>query len=78
MRCGYGEELQLGLVKLQLENLGSLVVVRWYSAYHYSHPPAVERLHAIDALMQRQAAVTASGTGRDSSTPVGKQKKKSQ
>mmetsp|Transcript_11412 Transcript_11412/g.16832 ORF Transcript_11412/g.16832 Transcript_11412/m.16832 type:complete len:513 (-) Transcript_11412:263-1801(-) len=44
---GYAPELQRGLVKLQLENLGNLNPDPWYSTYHYSHPPLVERLTAI-------------------------------
>lgn len=33
---------------LQEENLSSMNTDPWYSAYHYSHPPLVERLAAID------------------------------
>jgi len=44
---GYGEELKSGLVKLHLKNLGNMNPDRWYSTYHYSHPPLVERLEAI-------------------------------
>ena len=32
----------------QEENLSSMNTDPWYSAYHYSHPPLVERLAAID------------------------------
>lgn len=30
-----------------LENLDNMVPDKWYSSYHYSHPPLVERLRAI-------------------------------
>lgn len=33
---------------LQEENLSAMNTDPWYSAYHYSHPPLVERLDAID------------------------------
>lgn len=39
--------LQRGLVKIHLENLGSMCPDRLYSTYHYSHPPLVERLKAM-------------------------------
>ncbi|XP_068650120.1 CAAX prenyl protease 1 homolog [Aristolochia californica] len=48
-KLGYSKELRAGLVKLQEENLSSMNTDQWYSAYHYSHPPLVERLAALDA-----------------------------
>ncbi|KAJ4956960.1 hypothetical protein NE237_013743 [Protea cynaroides] len=47
-KLGYKEALRAGLVKLQEENLSSMNTDPWYSAYHYSHPPLVERLAALD------------------------------
>ncbi|XWS32137.1 hypothetical protein CRYUN_Cryun23aG0135300 [Craigia yunnanensis] len=47
-KLGYGAALRVGLVKLQEENLSAMNTDPWYSAYHYSHPPLVERLGAID------------------------------
>ncbi|KAL1366968.1 hypothetical protein HN51_021015 [Arachis hypogaea] len=47
-KLGYAAELRAGLVKLQEENLSAMNTDPWYSAYHYSHPPLVERLAAID------------------------------
>lgn len=35
-------------VGFQEENLSAMNTDPWYSAYHYSHPPLVERLAAID------------------------------
>ena len=37
-----------GLMIFQEENLSAMNTDPWYSAYHYSHPPLVERLAAID------------------------------
>lgn len=36
------------LLILQEENLSAMNTDPWYSAYHYSHPPLVERLAALD------------------------------
>lgn len=51
---GYGAELQTGLVKLQIENLSNMNPDYWYSTYHYSHPPLVERLTAISERMRKR------------------------
>ncbi|CDP08773.1 unnamed protein product [Coffea canephora] len=47
-KLGYSLALRAGLVKLQEENLSAMNTDPWYSAYHYSHPPLVERLAALD------------------------------
>ncbi|XP_057979826.1 CAAX prenyl protease 1 homolog [Malania oleifera] len=47
-KLGYTSTLCSGLVKLQEENLSAMNTDPWYSAYHYSHPPLVERLAAIN------------------------------
>ncbi|RRT57894.1 hypothetical protein B296_00027467 [Ensete ventricosum] len=47
-KLGYAKALCAGLIKLQEENLSAMNTDRWYSAYHYSHPPLVERLAAIE------------------------------
>lgn len=47
---GYAVPLQSGLCKIHVENLGALRPDPWYSAYHYSHPPLVERLQAMMQL----------------------------
>lgn len=44
---GYGVTLQSSLIKLHKENLGFPVADKLYSAYHYSHPPLIERLRAL-------------------------------
>lgn len=46
---GFGVKLQSALIKLHKENLGFPVADTWYSAYHYSHPPLLERLKALQA-----------------------------
>ncbi|XP_008810111.1 CAAX prenyl protease 1 homolog [Phoenix dactylifera] len=47
-KLGYAAALRSGLVKLQEENLSAMNTDPWYSAYHYSHPPLVERLTALE------------------------------
>jgi len=44
---GWSAELQTGLCKISLENLGAMCPDPWYAVYHYSHPPLVERLSAM-------------------------------
>ena len=43
-RIGFAAPLQSGLVKIHVENLSNLAPDSWYSAYHFSHPPLIERL----------------------------------
>jgi len=42
------KSLQSGLTKISLENLGSMKPDWAYATYHYSHPPLVERLAAME------------------------------
>lgn len=49
-KLGYGKSLRAGLIKLQEENLSAMNTDPWYSAYHYSHPPLVERLAALEDI----------------------------
>jgi STE24 endopeptidase len=51
---GFGEALQSGLTKISLENLSNMNPDGIYSAYHYSHPPLVERLTAVSSRMLKQ------------------------
>ena len=46
---GYGKDLQTALIILHKENLGFPVADWLYSAYHYSHPPLLERLRELRA-----------------------------
>ncbi|KAJ0395545.1 hypothetical protein P43SY_003013 [Pythium insidiosum] len=46
---GHAQALQSGLTKLAIENLSNMNPDPLYSAYHYSHPPLLERLTAIGA-----------------------------
>jgi STE24 endopeptidase len=46
---GSSEPLRSSLVRLNGENLSNLNPHPWYSAWHYSHPPLVERLAALGA-----------------------------
>lgn len=50
VQLGMSQKLQSGLCKIHLENLGAMRPDPWYSMYHYSHPPLVERLSAMMAL----------------------------
>jgi len=50
VKLGFGQQLQSGLCKINIENLGALSPDRLYSTYHYSHPPLTERLSAMMAL----------------------------
>ena len=43
-----GEDLCKGLIKISVENLGNMVPDALYSLYHFSHPPLVERLRALN------------------------------
>lgn len=45
---GYKDSLRNGLIKLQEENLSAMNNDVWYSTYHFSHPPLVERLAALE------------------------------
>jgi STE24 endopeptidase len=47
-QLGFRNELASGLIKLNIENLGDMNPDSWYSTYHYSHPPLMERLRAIE------------------------------
>lgn len=51
---GQGKPLRGALLKLEEENKSAMNVDPWYSAYHYSHPPLVERLKAIDAAVKKE------------------------
>jgi len=47
VKLGYAKTLESGLIKLQTNNKSAMTPDPWYSTYHYSHPPLVERLKAI-------------------------------
>jgi len=51
---GMSQKLQSGLCKIHLENLGAMCPDPWYSMYHYSHPPLVERLSAMMELDKKK------------------------
>ncbi|GMF25696.1 unnamed protein product [Phytophthora fragariaefolia] len=50
---GHDVPLKSGLTKLAIENLSNMNPDAIYSAYHYSHPPLVERLNAITARAKK-------------------------
>jgi Zn-dependent protease with chaperone function len=47
---GHSAKLTEALVSLEKENKSVLNVDGWYSSFHYSHPPLVERMRAIELL----------------------------
>jgi len=49
-KMGFQKELTSGLIKLSIENLGDMNPDTWYSTYHYSHPPLLERLKGIERV----------------------------
>lgn len=52
---GMGAKLGTGLIKISVENKGAATMLpdRFYSMYHFSHPPLVERLMAINEATGR-------------------------
>lgn len=48
-RHGHAGSLQRGLIKITVENLATLDPDEWYSQYHYTHPPLLQRLLGIRA-----------------------------
>ena len=50
VRMGKAADLKAGLLKLNHKNKSSPHSDPWFSAYHYSHPPLLERLQAIDEV----------------------------
>jgi len=47
---GRAEPLQSGLFQIHEENKGDLNPDPWYSWYHFSHPPLIERVRALKAF----------------------------
>ena len=45
-----GAHLKNALKKLSVNNLSNLIPHSWYVFYHYSHPPLLQRLKAIDSI----------------------------
>ena len=46
---GTGRDLARGLRRLSADTLSNLTPHPWYVALHYSHPPVVERVRALEA-----------------------------
>lgn len=51
---GRGDALQSGLFQINQENKGDLNPDPWYSWFHFSHPPLVERLRALKDLEKKK------------------------
>ena len=56
VKLGHAEHLKGALRKLDAKNRSAQNVDPYYSAYHYSHPPLVERLKAIDDIIDNKKA----------------------
>lgn len=54
IKLGYAKLLRGALIKLQIENKSNMNPDPWYSARHYSHPPMVERIAAIDNAVKKK------------------------
>lgn len=54
VKLGYAEPLKVGLIRLQEENLSAMNLDPWYSTYHFSHPPLIDRLGAIDSRSKKR------------------------
>jgi STE24 endopeptidase len=52
---GYGQELRTALYKMQDENKSSITPDWLFAALHYSHPPLVERLSALEKEIKKSA-----------------------
>merc|ERR1711934_495004 len=57
-KMGRAPQLCSGLFQIHEENKGDLNPDTWYSWYHFSHPPLVERLRALNALEGSQPSGT--------------------
>jgi len=54
-KMGRSEPLCSGLMRIHVENRGDLNPDPWYSWYHFTHPPLVERLRALNALEKKES-----------------------
>ncbi|PFH33868.1 CAAX metallo endopeptidase [Besnoitia besnoiti] len=52
---GYSKPLKQGLTAIHTENKSCLDPDPWFSFWHYSHPPLLERLRAIENIEAQQA-----------------------
>ncbi|OEH77184.1 CAAX prenyl protease 1 homolog [Cyclospora cayetanensis] len=59
----YGEKLKEALCAIHTENKASLDPDPWYSWWHYSHPPLLERVAAIDEILTKEAKKKEDNTG---------------
>lgn len=50
---GRPQDLASALVKMSAENLSNLFPHPWYAAFHYSHPPVVERVRTLKQQQQQ-------------------------
>jgi STE24 endopeptidase len=48
VKLGYSTELASSLIKLQIQNLGTMDADWMYSSYHFTHPLLPERLRELN------------------------------
>lgn len=54
MELGFGTSLMEALITLQKKNKGTPISDPYYSEYHHSHPPILQRLQAIEEAMNNK------------------------
>lgn len=52
---GEPQALRSALIKLSKDNLSNLHPHSWYAAFHYSHPPVVQRLARLENKIKKRA-----------------------
>lgn len=53
-KLNHGQPLKAALLKLQKDNLSYPLFDKLYSSWHHSHPPVLERLEAIDKIIEKK------------------------
>ncbi|KAL8454230.1 hypothetical protein Emed_000488 [Eimeria media] len=64
---GFGQTLKDALVGIYKENKANVDPDPWYSWWHFSHPPLLERLSAIDAILKKTDNSSSSSSSSSSS-----------
>jgi len=54
VELGYRKDLSSGLITIHKENKSNMYPDKLYSAYHYSHPPLIERLNAMKSSIKKE------------------------
>ncbi|KAL8273249.1 hypothetical protein Esti_002865 [Eimeria stiedai] len=59
---GFGQTLKDALMNIYTENKANVDPDPWYSWWHFSHPPLLERVAAIDGVLKKTDSSSSSGT----------------